>query len=50
MEQDVPVRVVRGHKCANSYVGKVYTYDGMYKVVDLRVLLTCLMLFLVKPY
>lgn len=32
MEQGVPVRVVRGHKCANSYVGKVYTYDGLYKV------------------
>lgn len=39
MEQGVPVRVVRGHKCANSYVGKVYTYDGLYKV---------LMLFLVR--
>ncbi|CAK9183689.1 unnamed protein product [Ilex paraguariensis] len=34
MEQCVPVRVVRGHKCANSYVGKVYTYDGLYKVVN----------------
>lgn len=34
MEQSVPVRVVRGHKCQNSYVGKVYTYDGLYKVVD----------------
>lgn len=32
MEQAVPVRVVRGHKCTNSYVGKVYTYDGLYKV------------------
>lgn len=28
----MPVRVVRGHKCQNSYVGKVYTYDGLYKV------------------
>ncbi|CAA0833843.1 Histone-lysine N-methyltransferase- H3 lysine-9 specific SUVH4 [Striga hermonthica] len=34
MEQSVPVRVVRGHKCSNSYVGKVYTYDGLYKVVN----------------
>ncbi|KAL3526246.1 hypothetical protein ACH5RR_010902 [Cinchona calisaya] len=34
MEQAVPVRVVRGHKCTNSYVGKVYTYDGLYKVVN----------------
>ncbi|KAL0351210.1 UNVERIFIED_CONTAM: Histone-lysine N-methyltransferase, H3 lysine-9 specific SUVH4 [Sesamum radiatum] len=34
MEQSVPVRVVRGHKCQNSYVGKVYTYDGLYKVVN----------------
>ncbi|XAR52062.1 Histone-lysine N-methyltransferase [Bertholletia excelsa] len=33
MEQGVPVRVVRGHQSANSYVGKVYTYDGLYKVV-----------------
>ncbi|KAL3640020.1 hypothetical protein CASFOL_014988 [Castilleja foliolosa] len=33
MEQSLPVRVVRGHKCPNSYVGKVYTYDGLYKVV-----------------
>lgn len=31
--QDTPVRVVRGHKSADSYVGKVYTYDGLYKVV-----------------
>lgn len=29
----VTVRVVRGHECANSYSGKVYTYDGLYKVV-----------------
>ncbi|GFQ00795.1 histone-lysine n-methyltransferase h3 lysine-9 specific suvh4 [Phtheirospermum japonicum] len=34
MEQSLPVRVVRGHKCTNSYVGKVYTYDGLYKVVN----------------
>ncbi|KAL8474905.1 hypothetical protein ACS0TY_031355 [Phlomoides rotata] len=33
MEQALPVRVVRGHKCQNSYVGKVYTYDGLYRVV-----------------
>ncbi|XP_057791635.1 LOW QUALITY PROTEIN: histone-lysine N-methyltransferase, H3 lysine-9 specific SUVH4-like [Salvia miltiorrhiza] len=32
MEQSVPVRVIRGHKCQNSYVGKVYTYDGLYRV------------------
>ncbi|XP_059640250.1 histone-lysine N-methyltransferase, H3 lysine-9 specific SUVH4-like [Cornus florida] len=32
IEQGVPVRVVRGHKSATSYVGKVYTYDGLYKV------------------
>lgn len=32
MEQKLPVRVVRGHKCQNSYVGKVYTYDGLYMV------------------
>ncbi|KAK6153175.1 hypothetical protein DH2020_012814 [Rehmannia glutinosa] len=34
MEQSVPVRVVRGHKCQNSYAGKVYTYDGLYTVVN----------------
>lgn len=33
IEQGTPVRVVRGHKSADSYVGKVYTYDGLYKVV-----------------
>ncbi|KAL8036915.1 hypothetical protein ABFS82_11G007700 [Erythranthe guttata] len=33
MEQSVPIRVVRGHKCENSYVKKVYTYDGLYTVV-----------------
>ncbi|KAL4568096.1 hypothetical protein LXL04_023697 [Taraxacum kok-saghyz] len=33
MEQDVPVRVIRGHQSRSSYVGKVYTYDGLYKVV-----------------
>lgn len=32
-EQDVPVRVIRGHQSKISYVGKVYTYDGLYKVV-----------------
>ncbi|XP_060195816.1 histone-lysine N-methyltransferase, H3 lysine-9 specific SUVH4 isoform X1 [Lycium barbarum] len=34
MEHSVPVRVTRGHKCVNSYVGKVYTYDGLYEVVN----------------
>ncbi|KAF0925494.1 hypothetical protein E2562_016686 [Oryza meyeriana var. granulata] len=29
-----PVRVIRGHISKNSYTGKVYTYDGLYKVVD----------------
>ncbi|KAK9271712.1 hypothetical protein L1049_002075 [Liquidambar formosana] len=29
LEQNVPVRVVRGHKSSSSYVGKVYTYDGL---------------------
>ncbi|PKU66326.1 Histone-lysine N-methyltransferase, H3 lysine-9 specific SUVH4 [Dendrobium catenatum] len=29
----VPVRVIRGHESTNSYCGKVYTYDGLYKVV-----------------
>ncbi|GAV87624.1 YDG_SRA domain-containing protein/Pre-SET domain-containing protein, partial [Cephalotus follicularis] len=34
VEQCVPVRVVRGHECASSYTGKVYTYDGLYRVVQ----------------
>ncbi|GKC94118.1 histone-lysine N-methyltransferase, H3 lysine-9 specific SUVH4 isoform X1, partial [Tanacetum coccineum] len=34
MVQNVPVRVIRGHESKTSYVGKVYTYDGLYKVVD----------------
>ncbi|CAL5094701.1 unnamed protein product [Urochloa decumbens] len=29
-----PVRVIRGHVEKSSYTGKVYTYDGLYKVVD----------------
>ncbi|XP_024963740.1 histone-lysine N-methyltransferase, H3 lysine-9 specific SUVH4 isoform X1 [Cynara cardunculus var. scolymus] len=33
LDQDVPVRVIRGHQSSSSYVGKVYTYDGLYKVV-----------------
>lgn len=32
MVQSIPVRVIRGHKCVNSYSKKVYTYDGLYKV------------------
>lgn len=32
MDDGVPVRVVRGHECANSYTGRIYTYDGLYKV------------------
>lgn len=34
LEQSVPVRVVRGHESASSYCGKVYTYDGLYKVIN----------------
>ncbi|KAG4927438.1 hypothetical protein JHK85_053924 [Glycine max] len=33
-EQCVPVRVIRGHESSSSYTGKVYTYDGLYKVVN----------------
>ncbi|KAF8765779.1 hypothetical protein HU200_008288 [Digitaria exilis] len=28
------IRVIRGHVEKSSYSGKVYTYDGLYKVVD----------------
>ncbi|TYJ43671.1 hypothetical protein E1A91_A03G168600v1 [Gossypium mustelinum] len=31
-KQSVPVRVIRGHKCDDSYSKKVYIYDGLYKV------------------
>ncbi|KAH0969606.1 hypothetical protein GBA52_028532 [Prunus armeniaca] len=34
VEQCVLVRVVRGHECKSSYCGKLYTYDGLYKVVQ----------------
>ncbi|XP_057530846.1 histone-lysine N-methyltransferase, H3 lysine-9 specific SUVH4-like [Amaranthus tricolor] len=34
MEEGLPVRVIRGHLSKSSYVGKVYTYDGLYKVVN----------------
>ncbi|MCL7051067.1 hypothetical protein MKW94_025750, partial [Papaver nudicaule] len=34
IEQKVPVRVIRGLKCPSSYCGKVYTYDGLYHVVE----------------
>ncbi|KAJ0110670.1 hypothetical protein Patl1_02539 [Pistacia atlantica] len=34
VEQNVPVRVIRGLKSSTSYTGKVYTYDGLYKVVQ----------------
>ncbi|KAL5227401.1 hypothetical protein ABZP36_015666 [Zizania latifolia] len=33
-DNDNPIRVIRGHVSKNSYTGKVYTYDGLYKVVD----------------
>ncbi|XP_039040088.1 uncharacterized protein LOC120178237 [Hibiscus syriacus] len=33
-EQSVPVRVIRGHKCDDSYSKTVYIYDGLYKVTD----------------
>ncbi|OMO99299.1 hypothetical protein COLO4_13375 [Corchorus olitorius] len=33
VEQGVPVRVIRGHESTSSYSGKIYTYDGLYKVV-----------------
>ncbi|KAF8762450.1 hypothetical protein HU200_009414 [Digitaria exilis] len=29
-----PIRVIRGHVSKTSYTGKIYTYDGLYKVVD----------------
>ncbi|XP_043687257.1 histone-lysine N-methyltransferase, H3 lysine-9 specific SUVH4-like [Telopea speciosissima] len=34
LEQCLPVRVIRGHESTSSYCGKVYTYDGLYKVVN----------------
>lgn len=32
----MPVRVIHGRKCENSYVKKVYTYDGLYKVITYK--------------
>lgn len=32
MNQLLPIRVIRGNKCPNSITGRVYTYDGLYKV------------------
>ena len=32
------MRVIRGHLSKSSYVGKVYTYDGLYKVIFCLVL------------
>ncbi|CAI0555738.1 unnamed protein product, partial [Linum tenue] len=32
VDQSIPVRVIRGHVCKSSYVGKMYTYDGLYRV------------------
>lgn len=32
IDQNVPVRVIRGHESRSSYCGKVYTYDGLYQV------------------
>ncbi|KAJ7555956.1 hypothetical protein O6H91_05G062600 [Diphasiastrum complanatum] len=34
IEQGNFVRVIRGHRSSNSYSGKVYTYDGLYKVIN----------------
>ncbi|RZC59388.1 hypothetical protein C5167_006691 [Papaver somniferum] len=34
VDNHVPVRVIRGHKSKHSLCGKVYTYDGLYKVVN----------------
>ncbi|KAJ4729557.1 histone-lysine N-methyltransferase, H3 lysine-9 specific SUVH4 [Melia azedarach] len=34
VDQSLPVRVIRGHDSSSSYTGKVYTYDGLYKVVQ----------------
>ncbi|GAB2225959.1 hypothetical protein Droror1_Dr00021740 [Drosera rotundifolia] len=34
MDQCLPVRVIRGHDSKSSYVGRAYTYDGLYKIVQ----------------
>ncbi|OMO72025.1 hypothetical protein COLO4_27860 [Corchorus olitorius] len=33
-EQSVPVRVIRGHDCGDSYSKTLYVYDGLYEVTD----------------
>ncbi|KAJ7571199.1 hypothetical protein O6H91_01G154600 [Diphasiastrum complanatum] len=32
IDEGNPVRVIRGHASSHSYSGRVYTYDGVYKV------------------
>ncbi|KAJ4720318.1 Histone-lysine N-methyltransferase H3 lysine-9 specific SUVH4 [Melia azedarach] len=34
VDYSVPVRVIRGQECADAYNGKVYIYDGLYKVMN----------------
>ncbi|KAF9616431.1 hypothetical protein IFM89_029685 [Coptis chinensis] len=34
IDQSMPVRVIRGHPYASSFTGKIYTYDGLYDVVN----------------
>ncbi|KAM3735210.1 hypothetical protein ACB098_10G071200 [Castanea mollissima] len=37
IDQDLPVRVIRGHKCVvGGHPRKIYTYDGLYKVDHYR--------------
>ncbi|KAF5182801.1 Histone-lysine N-methyltransferase, H3 lysine-9 specific SUVH4 [Thalictrum thalictroides] len=36
ISQNVPVRVIRGHNSTSSYTGRVYTYDGLYRVASYR--------------
>ncbi|CAN8236508.1 unnamed protein product [Cochlearia groenlandica] len=36
IKHGVPVRVTRGHNCKNSYTKRIYTYDGLYKVLKCK--------------
>jgi len=47
MEQKLPVRVIRGHDSKSSYVGRVYTYDGLYEVTIMHFIIwKCLVIWL----
>ena len=44
IDQGLPVRVIRGHKCVvGGHPRKIYTYDGLYKVEHTYEFKVCLL-------